>query len=224
MNILDFNYYLELQNRLIDISSYVTISADNLNTYSIKIENLIVDSGAFFDSLIQSYIFFLIQEEVLEVENEPRLSKFYEDRNAQSLNMNDYKQHVLIPRSFRDKEVNLNINVDAPYNIHGGNYFEDRPDDFIVKPFENLESNSDSILWWKSYTKLKHDRILHHSKATLKILIDALTSVFILLTYKYEKEFRKGAIDKDIFKVFFPLHMTPNGSRIKGIPMFKHPS
>src|ERR1051326_3601318 len=49
-------YFLDLQNRMIDIFTIVSCHETNFGTYSIKIESLFVDVCSFFDSLSQTFV------------------------------------------------------------------------------------------------------------------------------------------------------------------------
>jgi hypothetical protein len=49
-------YFIDLQNRMIDIFPFVSCHENNFDAYSIKIESLFVDVCSFFDSLCQTYI------------------------------------------------------------------------------------------------------------------------------------------------------------------------
>ncbi|WP_018343404.1 hypothetical protein [Cytophaga aurantiaca] len=218
MRQLDTPYYLELQRRFKDIILYVSCHQDNFETYSIKIENLFVDTCAFFDSLCQTLITDMTVSghsfsNSLSVKN-------FSDKisGTEFFNMADYK--TLLEREFTmsEKEVNLNIYEDY---FFGNPQFLSRPvNGFKIKPFDNWETGG-GLKWWTAYTKLKHNRLSNIKEATLEQTISSLGATFIILSLRNEVDFKNGKISIELYEVFYPLYWEFKGKVGTGITMWK---
>lgn len=215
---LDLTYYIELQRRLEEIFLYVDCNRDNFNTFSVKIENLFVDTCAFFDSLSQTHI---IEEKnknvvfIAERSNAININNRIQNNNF--LNMGDYK--ILFEQEYQLSNKTLNLNhSDSAYFGNPIAYFfsywssgKQPLNGEEIKPFESW-SNNNSTTWWKSYTALKHNRLANFKKATLEGLIEALGAVFILLTVRHEKLFKNGELGQEYYRIFFPNYYSYKSS------------
>jgi hypothetical protein len=206
---LDINYYLELQRRLENIILYVSLHEDNYNTYSIKIENLFVDTCAFFDSLCQTMIV-ECHTAGKTFESEGEIGDFIKKAEGIAyFNINDYQKIFEKEYTISNYEINLNCHID--YFLGNPIYYFDsthRTIDFkLIKPFENwaVSTNPD---WWGNYTSLKHNRLDNIKVGNFKNLVYALAGTFIILSLKNEITFKSAQIDKEIYNVFFPNYWT----------------
>ena len=206
---LDINYYLELQRRFEDIILYVSLHEENFNTYSIKIENLYVDTCAFFDSLCQTFIS-ESKNNGKSFATESNVKDFNKKVSGQEFfNINDYQEIFKNEYNIMDYEINLNCHIDE--FVGNPNYYFDQTNrtvDFkLIKPFENW-ANSKNPDWWKDYTSLKHNRLHNIKLGNLKNLTYALAGTFIILSIKNEATFKSAQVDKEIYNVFFPNYWT----------------
>lgn len=209
---LDISYYLELQRRYEDILLMVSLHEVNFDAFSIKIENLFVDTCAFFDSLCQTHI----------VEHHNAGNTFSTETNISSLdnkltgntffNINDYQTLFEAEYKLSSYKTNLNCYIDK----YVGNpiFYIDRDvrtfDLYTIKPFENWQSTTNPK-WWKDYTSLKHNRLENIKLGTLENLTHALAGTFIILSIKNEDTFKKAQLDKEIYNVFFPCYWVISG-------------
>jgi hypothetical protein len=94
-----------------------------------------------------------------------------------------------------------------------------RPTDikgYTLQPFEQWLKGS-STPWWGAFTSLKHDRLSYAKQATLKNAIDALAATYILLTFRHEEMFKKGRVDTELYRLFFPKYWTSHGRAMPGV-------
>ena len=219
MNQLDTIYYLELQKRLEEIVLFVSCHDDNFNSYSVKIENLFVDTCAFFDSLCQTFI----SEQVAQGHsfiNQASVTNFLSKvSGSEYFNMGDYRKLLESEFGLSSKEININIHEDyyianpmvgLPSDING----------YKIKPFENW-GNGGGLQWWTRFTKMKHNRLLNIKEATLESVLHALGATYIILTVKNETTFKMGDVVTEIYKVFFPLFWEFKGRKMAGIIIWK---
>jgi len=213
---LDIPYYLELQRRLENILLYVSCHENNFQTHSIKIENLFVDTCAFFESMCQSYLIennnnghkFEFAANISDFEKKVGGGKFF--------TIGDYR--MILDNEFNLSGMNLNLNcyeddyygnpqaIDYPANING----------YIIKPLERW-GNDKTPRWWSAYNKLKHNRMKNIKKATLKNLINALGAAYLILTLRNELKFKKAKVPEDIYNVFYPKFWSYKGRVSRGI-------
>lgn len=209
---LDINYYLELQRRYENIILYVSLHEDNFSTYSIKIENLFVDTCAFFDSLCQTMII-EFKHNGKTFKAETSVPKFNKKVNSQEyFNISDYQAIFETEYRISGYEINMNCHLDD--FVGNPLYYFDQTNRTVnfkmIKPFENwaISKNPD---WWKYYTSLKHNRLDNFKVGNLKNLTYALGGAFMILSIKNENTFKLAELDKEIFNVFFPNYWTFNG-------------
>lgn len=218
MRQLDIPYFLELQRRLKEIILYVSCHQDNFETYSIKIENLFVDTCAYFDSLCQTFItdkarsghVFSNSSMVKKLSNKIAGTKFF--------TMSDYETLLESEFKLSDKEIRLNLYED--HYLGGPMHISNSFQGYKIKPFDKWK-NGGSPIWWTAYTKLKHNRLSNIKEATLKQTIFSLGATFIILTIRNEAEFKSGNIIIELYEVFYPLYWKYNGTVLKGTPQFK---
>lgn len=206
---LDLTYYIELQNRAEEVFKFVHCHPNNFQTFSIKIENLFVDTCAFFDSLCQAHI---IDEEKKGTTIDGGTQK--KIKKNDHLNMVDYRNFFETNHNLSQKSLNLNPS-DEIYFGNPFHYFHAAKTlgGEKITPFVSWSSSSHSSLdWWSSYTSLKHHRLANYQKATLKGLIDALGAVFILLTVRHEDYFKKAAVGIEYYNLFFPEYWAKSGA------------
>ena len=216
MKHLDIAYYLELQKRLKDILLYISCHEDNFKTYSIKIENLFVDTCAFLDSLCQSFII-RKDKEGFRFTNSINVQKFPRKLDGRDFfKMNDYKELLLSDFDLSNKEINLNVYSDNLFI--NTDYLDPENNGYKLKPFGNWPIGS--LSWWQSYTRLKHNRLVNIKEASLENTINSLGATFIIVSIYNEQDFKDGKINKEIYEVFFPLYWAFNGRRMTGNPIW----
>jgi hypothetical protein len=185
---------------------------DNYNTFSIKIENLFVDTCAFFDSLCQTHIIesktggknFIAESSVSNFARKISIKEYF--------NIDDYQKILESEYHVSSFEINLNSHIES--YVGNPNYYIDQTnrcvDFYLIKPFESW-ANSTNPDWWRNYTSLKHNRLDNIKLGNFKNLTFALAATFIILSIRNESIFKSARIDKEIYNVFFPNYWTVSG-------------
>ncbi len=212
---LDVSYFLELQARLLDTFSYASCHERNFQTYSIKLESVIVDTCSFLDSLSQVLLrelgssghSFSNGSAVSDLSKKVAGSASFSAGNQRKLLEADFKLSTrrLLVLKYED---NLYMNPLAanPGTLTG----------YSIAPFEEWDSGHRAS-WWDAYTHLKHDRLGHFTKATLHTALHAVGAVFVVLTVRHEKEFKEGHVDPRVYDLFMPRYWSPGGRVMPGM-------
>jgi len=211
-------YFMDLQNRMIDIFPFVSCHETNFGTYSIKIESLFVDACSFFDSLCQTYIceqhkkgyVFKDQDKVkkfagkLASGGNPKGTR----KKDEFFNAGDYR--FLFEGSFRlsDKEVGVN-NYDGQLVLNAVQLPPEKTDSYVILPFHDWAAGHNTD-WWEAYTRLKHNRLANHREATLKNLIYAMAGTYIIITLREVDVFRSGGT-RELYGSFLPWYWGVGG-------------
>jgi hypothetical protein len=201
-------YFIELQNRLIDIFPFVSCHEDNFCTFSIKIESLFVDVCSFFDSLCQTYIceqhakgrVFKAEADVRNFAKKLAKEEFF--------NASDYR--VLFEGTYRlsDREVGIN-NYDGQLVVNAVQFPPEKSDSYIIRPFQDW-AHGHSTAWWEAYGKLKHNRLANHRDATLKNLIYAMAATYMITSFREITVFRLGGT-RELYTSFLPWYWAVGG-------------
>jgi len=205
MNYNEFLYFIELQNRLERLLTFVSCHDRNFSTYSIKIENLILDTCSFFDSLCQSHIRestnsgteFVAANEISNFNGKVTGDNFF--------NIIDYA--ILLERQYTISEFKINLNAyEEKYFYHSLAVVPNMGElnGYPMNPLLEFKDRK-SPFWWKGFTNLKHDRIVNFTDANLKNLIYAIGATFVMLCIRHTEQIKKGRTSKDLLKVFYPL-------------------
>jgi hypothetical protein len=201
-------YFIDLQNRMIDIFPFVSCHENNFGTYSIKIESLFVDVCSFFDSLCQTYI--CEQNSKGRVfKEEAKVGDFAKKlANEMFFNAGDYRS--LFEGTFRlsDKEVGIN-NYDGQLVVNAIQFPPEKTDSYVILPFHEWAERH-STAWWEAYTKLKHNRLANHREATLKNLIYAMAGTYIIITLREVDVFMSGGT-RELYGPFLPWYWGVGG-------------
>jgi hypothetical protein len=208
-SLLDVQYYIELQRRMVDIFRYVSCHKNNFDTYSIIIESLLIDTCSFFDSMCQTFI----RGKSLSghvFKQESKVSDFKEKvSSSEEFNFADYRTLLEAEFSLSGRKVNLNLyegalypnpTLSPPASICG----------YLIAPFEEWAAGKPSP-WWSAFTKLKHDRMNNFNEAKLRNVLNALAAAFIILTLQNETEFKIGAVSLELYDLFFPKYWAFKG-------------
>lgn len=69
--------------------------------------------------------------------------------------------------------------------------------------------SDENPLWWHAYNKVKHQRHIHFSEASLTHCLNAVAGLFVLLLYYYRHEGQNGQLTPDptIFRIGTPFHV-----------------
>ena len=227
MNNLELDYFHELQRNMTDIFRYVACHEANFGSFSIRIESSLVDTAAFFDSVCQDFIRLRHAEHNIRKEtgetDVPNESYFkasnkvakYQEKVSGSVefNMGDY-------RTLLEAEFNLS-RCEVQLRPYQHNYPSLKsPNGYRLTPFSQW-SNGEKLSWWEAFTKLKHDRINNFQQATLGNAINALAATFIVLSFKYQDDFRGGLLTGETYALFYPLYWGKAGSIVPVLPIWK---
>lgn len=166
-------HYLSLENSLIEISDYVSFSADNYSSYSLKTMQLIFSVCSEVDSIFKHIHKDLYGKTSKEVENLKITAHI-------RMLLNDFPL-------LRDTIVTLNLSgtiLDLkPFELLFYEYelnqvkVCDRKTvaATLVQQYERLGGS-----WWKQYNNLKHQRLEHFKQASLFNLIHSLSALHVL--------------------------------------------
>lgn len=196
-------YFIDLQNRMIDIFPFVSCHEKNFKTYSIKIESLFVDVCSFFDSLCQTYICeqhtqgYIFKSEANVTNFQKKLAK------DEFFNASDYR--ILLEDTFilSAREVGIN-NYEGQLVVDAAQFFPTKEHSYIIEPFREWAGGGNTD-WWKAYTKLKHNRLANHFEATLKNLLYAMAGTYIIITLRHIEFFQLGGT-RDLYRAFIPWY------------------
>lgn len=77
-----------------------------------------------------------------------------------------------------------------------------------LTPWDQWKTDANP-LWWRAYTKVKHQRHTHFAEASLKHALYAVAGLFVLLLFYYREEGMNGQLNPDpvIFRVDIPFHV-----------------
>ena len=204
------SHYLLLQRRMLDVFLTVSCHESNFDVYSVVMESLITEAGSFFDSLCQTFI--------REEHQAGRIFKneaMVQDFGAKAMsggtyfNMGDYRTLLDAEFGFSGREVNLNSYEDRLYS-NPLQFSPDQIDGCRLSPLKEWAIGNRPD-WWGVFTGLKHDRVAHHKKATLRHAIHALGAVFILITEREMAAFKAGHISPEVYTLFFPKYWKWKG-------------
>lgn len=180
--------YLLLEEEFLDFIKYVPLVENHEDVWSMKLANLLLLIGSsidsFFKNSLQYCLNILIEENSPENNNNPQRLSEYEDYqnklDSNNTNMGDFRE------VFNEFYMLSNEPVYVLRNK------------WEFKPF-NKWSEDKSPEWWDVYRKLKHDRIKHRERCTLKITLNALGALFLLNIYHVESR-RKLMEQRKIIK------------------------
>ncbi len=142
-------FYIMLENDVIEIFRYITLSKNNKNTYSVELQKLLLSIGSEFENQLKLY---------LEVTNG---------------NIKNWQRRVV------DENIFCNENTVK---------VEQSEDSWEIDVFGKWSSEiNEKMQWWKDYNSIKHDRSDNFRKGNLLNVIEGLSSLYILLRYRYQK-------------------------------------
>ena len=188
--------YKQIENEFKELSLYIHIDKKQLNTYSIKISDLILRTVSEYENLAKE----LCKKNSIK----------FLDKNKHSKKIVNF--HEYIEKLDQKYEINRKV-VTFSYDNAEENFDTGR------MPFKKIEikignKNKNTWSWYQAYNLIKHDRIKNYRKANVLNLIDAMAALFLLnIYYKneafYEEE-PEDAINKinafsDIFGVQYTV-------------------
>lgn len=207
--LIDIPYYLELQRRMFNIFRYVSCHERNFETHSVALESLLIGACSFFDSQCQTFI----RQKATKKHNFKRQAEVpdYEKKidGRENFNCGDYRKLLDPDFELSKKIVNLNPYEESMY-LNPVSYAPDKINGYPVVPFQEWGSGN-SLKWWNAFTELKHDRLQHHSTATLENTIRGLAGAYVILTLQNEADFKAGHIRPELYDLFFPKYWDWKG-------------
>ncbi len=205
----DVPYYVELQRRMFDIFRYVSCHKNNFETHSVMLESLLIGAASFFDSQCQTFI----RDKALAkhvFKRECEIKEFKKKvEGSEDFNCGDYRVLLEVEFGMSKRAVNLNPYEDAMV-LNPLSYDPSKINAFPIVPFQEWGADK-SLLWWNTFTDLKHDRLTNHKEATLLNTILALAAAYVMLTLQNEVAFKHGHISPELYDLFFPQYWTWQG-------------
>lgn len=208
-SLMDLQYYIELQRRMLSIFRYVSCHERNFDTYSVILESLLIDTCSFFDSSCQTFI----REKSLAghtFKQESQVADFTKKVSCgKEFNFADYRQLLEGDFILSTRKVNLNPYEDALYS-NPMHYLPDAISGYMIEPFAEWAGGSTSS-WWNAFTGLKHNRLSNFREARMRNVIHSLAAAFIILTLRNEAEFKVGSVSLELYELFFPKYWSFKG-------------
>lgn len=160
-----WNYYLELENDMLNIRKYVDFSNSNNNTYSLEFLKLILSVCSEID--VFGKVLASLLEPSIDFYNHGSIKKWW-------YTVQNWYENAEIKEA-----VLLNSQKFEPWN----NYFYDINQNGNYE----LRSGSSSRTWWNDYNSVKHERSkfinnspVNFTKANLKNVGNAFAALYIL--------------------------------------------
>jgi hypothetical protein len=199
---MDIQYYIELQRRMIDIFRYVSCHEKNFDTHSVILENLLVGTCSFFDSLCQTYIREMALSGLNFRHKVPDFRKKVEGKEG--FNCGDYR--TLLEGNFTLSKWGVNLNrYEEALCLNPMQSSPDEMSGYVIVPFSEWATGN-SLPWWESFTHLKHDRLSNFFEANLRNTLYSLAAAFIILTLRNAAEFQAGKVPPELYDLFFPKY------------------
>lgn len=181
---LHWHKYLYLENKLIDISKYVTVDKKNFTAWGEELADLLVLIGNEMDTFFRDMFdcpYFQTDPNFLSIRK--RKAKW---------TMREYRKVYEIYYELSENSLDFQLGLGGAYNI---------------SPFSKLSARRPS--WWTAYNKIKHEHYDHLRKANLKNVVNCLGGLLILNALhlcskhrlainrliKYQDPIRQSALD-----------------------------
>lgn len=216
---LDASQYLELQRRVIEIFPFISCRIENFQTFSATLASILLDAGSLFDSFSQNLIR-CYAEAQMRFSNEDQVSDYIKKvKGEMNFNMRDYQVLLNLKFKLSKREVNLNTYDDDFCSSPTACYTS-----FLHKhkmaPFSDWKERGKSLVWWKAFTAVKHDRSMNLKMATLTNVLLATASVFVVLTIFHEDYLLKSPKLLEILALFSPMYWEMQSNRTLMTPGF----
>jgi hypothetical protein len=184
----------------------------------VTLASVLVDAGALFDSLSQSFIR-TIAAEGHQFQNAASIKQFQKKLDGEvNFTAGDYRELLETEFNLSQKIVNL--------NVHGGDVcshplrcLSDIQNRFPICPFEEW-SKGKAPVWWDCFTKLKHDRTKHMEVAALGMLLHAVAGNFVLLTVFHDEYLKSKIHNIEFLELYTPLYWRVRASSTIMRPIF----
>lgn len=172
--------YKQIETEFKELSFYINIDRKQLNTYSIKIADLILRTVSECENIAKA----LCKKKGIK----------FLDKNRHVRNFVRFSEYI--------EKLNKKYNLEEKLVcFHYANAAEDTFD-FKHEPFrtEKIKVNKREIeiwSWYHSYNLIKHDRIRNYKKANMCNLINGLAALFLLnIYYKDEVFYNHNSYDR----------------------------
>lgn len=155
---LHWDYFLLLEKDLAMIAETLEISEKNHNAYGPRITQLILACGSELDVALKSFVDVLAPSDQLE--------------KVKKWNMNAYRRFIsdCAREQFRTARVKfLRSNV-------------------VTAPWREISSLSENetFSWWRTYNKVKHERVAYYEDANLGVSLNLISALMIVDCYLAE--------------------------------------
>lgn len=190
-----WNYYLELEEQLIQTKRFVDFDISNYKTFSIEYLKLLQATCSEID----------VVAKIIAEKFELSFSKL-DNKNIQ-------KWGFVIQKYFKEiqhiKVCFLNDFCITPWQNWGYEQYKDKKNSIRYRLLKGAETPQ----WWTAYNKVKHERTSHYQngktnycRANLENLISAMSALFILETIfieylKKEEEVLITLTPSSLFKI-----------------------
>lgn len=166
--------YQQLERDFLEITNYVTLHPTHDNVYSEKLADLIIRTGGFVDTTFRHMIGYRGLDDQDGIEEKRR--KVLKNQ----VTIEDYRECF-------EQYYHLSfLELDVRRNSYGK-----------IRPFLDFATNV-SPLWWKNYTKVKHDRFSNMNVATVWSSLESMGGLFLLNVFHMEG--RDRLVDRGIIK------------------------
>lgn len=171
-----WNYYIELENQLLQTKKYVEFNKSNYKTFSIEYLKLLQATCSEID----------VVSKIIAEDYDENFKKL-DNKNIQVWGL---YLHKVFPDIEEIAVTFLNEGTIIPWKNWDYETFYDKSGRFRYR----LKKDKETPVWWTAYNKVKHERIFpygegktNYSRANLENLILAMSALFILETLFIEK-------------------------------------
>ncbi|WJI09506.1 hypothetical protein FGU46_05065 [Methanobacterium sp. CWC-01] len=186
--------YRSCESEFLEFLTYVPLSDDHYNVWSLKLANQLLLIGSSIDSFFKSALYSLRKKWIY---NHIESNKYY----SIGLDLGEgfrwfcYNGIGYIEEDFKDesdfyckllKDAQPNMGLyremfEDYYHLSSKSVYVLRTEEEL-RPFQEWEDGR-SPEWWKIYTDLKHSKFQNKKNATLKTVLDSLSALFLLNVY-----------------------------------------
>jgi len=161
--------FYAIERKLRDFLDYVPLDSEHLNVYSLKLVEIILETGP---EVISSF-------DLLVFPNPCQRIVRHRERREELLEKERCLRKQSPPRSLSFKKYRdllSEVGPDIAEAIVEIKELDDR-----VTPFEEKKPD-----WWNVYNRLKHDKYSNLKDATLLIALKSLAALYVLIYYHYD--------------------------------------
>ncbi len=155
---LSWSFFRDIEDKVIASTKYVELATQNLEVFSIEFANFLFQISTNLEATFKA----MLHSPCLSEDSYARGIREKELR-GDDLNISDYRE--IFEKFYHLSQCEV---VVAPQTLR-----------LVVRPFDGFQDGK-SPVWWKTYNEVKHDLSMNFKKATLRMVLDSLSGLFLL--------------------------------------------